>query len=725
MKIFFFYLSLVFISISFLYDSGISAERRVLIEMFTNTSCGPCYYDNTAWDIILDRYRDELSFALIRTHMWWPSNQDPFYVANKTDPAYFKDYYNFNAVPVNFLNGQTEIQRNFSSIDEMVVGFKRVVELAQKKNSILNISGSFYPKTISNFNTPVLDDSVLYEVKVQLKPDSPVGGNLVLKIAVIESNIAWDAPNGLKVHNQVLRKMVGGPQGIKIDLSNGLILVKRDTFRVSNKWELSNLEVIAWVQDSTTKEVFNCEYLSSKYGFVTNYEGLKTRFALIDTTNYFGPISLTNTGIEEDIFTVEPVKVDMPDSWQVDFCDNKGCYFGPKDYKLKPGQSVDLTFGIIADSTEAIGVGKLEITSNSLPSLKRGRLFTVINDYSPVLYLTSNSTNAQSRIENDLDYFSYDIDEYGTADPEDLKRFTAIFYNEGGNQNNSLDEKEISFLKEIMENNGNILINSKGMILSSALELALDEYSLNQDIFEQPLFEQGSFVYDYLHIEEALLTGFTFSSRGYEYDSDNAVDEIRGVKNHFISKSFFAGMKIYTSENSQRSSCLSYIVKPAPDAATMFYATNEDYKAPLNATAITFNGDYKLAFFPVPLDAIRRESDRQPLIKRIIDWLLGIIPVEHPVLSLDPVFSLLSFNPVGRNVTIKLDLPSPEVVKLKVFDINGKVIKTIANNNFSAGSYTFIWNANDNSNSIVPDGIYFIKAQAGKTSWHTKIILIK
>ena len=66
-------------------SSAIVYDSKILMELFTSTTCGPCLPQNTT----LNRYLDPMSavyagdladkWILLRYHVWWPSAGDPFY----------------------------------------------------------------------------------------------------------------------------------------------------------------------------------------------------------------------------------------------------------------------------------------------------------------------------------------------------------------------------------------------------------------------------------------------------------------------------------------------------------------------------------------------------------------------------------------------------------------------------------------------------------------------
>ncbi|NOS85301.1 MAG: T9SS type A sorting domain-containing protein, partial [Ignavibacteria bacterium] len=75
------------------------------------------------------------------------------------------------------------------------------------------------------------------------------------------------------------------------------------------------------------------------------------------------------------------------------------------------------------------------------------------------------------------------------------------------------------------------------------------------------------------------------------------------------------------------------------------------------------------------------------------------------------------FNPVTN---INFQLPRSGSVKLTVFDMLGKEVETLVNENLNAGTYNADWNASNHSS-----GVYFYKIQAGDFSEIKKMVLVK
>jgi hypothetical protein len=77
-------------------------------------------------------------------------------------------------------------------------------------------------------------------------------------------------------------------------------------------------------------------------------------------------------------------------------------------------------------------------------------------------------------------------------------------------------------------------------------------------------------------------------------------------------------------------------------------------------------------------------------------------------------------NPFNPATTIKYDLPSPCRVRIDIYDILGRRVATLADEEQVAGAHQVIWNASDKSS-----GIYFYRIQAGEYVETKKMMLMK
>jgi len=77
-------------------------------------------------------------------------------------------------------------------------------------------------------------------------------------------------------------------------------------------------------------------------------------------------------------------------------------------------------------------------------------------------------------------------------------------------------------------------------------------------------------------------------------------------------------------------------------------------------------------------------------------------------------------NPFNPSTTISFNLPYKSIVNLTVYDILGKEVETLINEEMNAGKYVKMWNAGK-----FASGVYFYKLSAGKFNVTKKMLLIK
>jgi hypothetical protein len=77
-------------------------------------------------------------------------------------------------------------------------------------------------------------------------------------------------------------------------------------------------------------------------------------------------------------------------------------------------------------------------------------------------------------------------------------------------------------------------------------------------------------------------------------------------------------------------------------------------------------------------------------------------------------------NPFNPTTSIKYDIAKNSFVKLTIYDLTGKEVETLVNNNLQAGSYEATW-----SGAKYSSGVYFAKIEAGSYKHIIKMLMIK
>ncbi len=82
-------------------------------------------------------------------------------------------------------------------------------------------------------------------------------------------------------------------------------------------------------------------------------------------------------------------------------------------------------------------------------------------------------------------------------------------------------------------------------------------------------------------------------------------------------------------------------------------------------------------------------------------------------------------NPFNPTTNIAFDLKDAGNVQIDIYDIKGRKIKSLINDNFTVGSHSVLWDGKDNNNQTVSSGVYFYKLSSGDFQATNKMIMMK
>lgn len=82
-------------------------------------------------------------------------------------------------------------------------------------------------------------------------------------------------------------------------------------------------------------------------------------------------------------------------------------------------------------------------------------------------------------------------------------------------------------------------------------------------------------------------------------------------------------------------------------------------------------------------------------------------------------------NPFNPETDIQLVLGEETPVILKIYNIHGRLVKTLVEKKLPAGAHKVHWNGRDDYGRQVPTGVYFLRLRAGEMVQTRKMVLIK
>ena len=237
---------LLSLSVSLLVGAAFSQQRMVLTESFSQASCGPCASQNPALEALMAA--NPTKVVAVKYQVSWPG-VDPMNAQNPTDvSARQGTYYNISGVPDRVMDG-TNMDVTQAAIDARYA-----------VPSPVNMTVSH----VVNSTTNTVNIVVTVTAPAVWNPS-----NTVMQLAMIERNITFtSAPgsNGETAFHNVMRKMIPSPTGTAVVASNFNAANGTQTFTFSGIaiptyiYNPNEIGFVAWVQNNTTKEVYQAGY---------------------------------------------------------------------------------------------------------------------------------------------------------------------------------------------------------------------------------------------------------------------------------------------------------------------------------------------------------------------------------------------------------------------------------------------------------------------------------
>ncbi|MFO1021049.1 MAG: hypothetical protein U0903_10180 [Planctomycetales bacterium] len=238
--------------------------RVALLELFTGTSCPPCVAADITMSGIHHHYKpDEVIVLKYHEHIPAP---DPF--ASEMTAKRFT-YYQLEGTPMGALDGKVE---------EHLSGYS-IQAPARYQNLRQQIDPGLQRTTPMQIELSGVVNQGKLKIKANVVGES-LADDLRLRLAIVENGIHFKAPNGIRLHDCVVRTMPGGVEGIapkdkKLAFETEIVLadlkssLERETARLEEKIgqlfaqpvALKNLQLAAFVQDEHSKEVLQAKLI--------------------------------------------------------------------------------------------------------------------------------------------------------------------------------------------------------------------------------------------------------------------------------------------------------------------------------------------------------------------------------------------------------------------------------------------------------------------------------
>jgi len=183
---------------------------------------------------------------------------------------------------------------------------------------------------------------------------------------------------------------------------------------------------------------------------------------------------------------------------------------------------------------------------------------------------------------------------------------------------------------------------------------------------------------------------------------------------------FKSDLWIYELETNQ----LSYIDTIQGEISYMQTWSNDNSKVAIGSALSFWGSIAPIQIYDFVNDTITILSDStMPLF-----WLGGQelkISENFDVIPLDYFLKQNYPNPFNPITSLRYDLPEDGLVNITIYDMMGRVVKTLVNGSQNAGFKSIQWNATNDRNEPVSAGLYLYTIQAGKFRQTKKMVLLK
>jgi len=258
-----------------LYSVQILAQhdRKVLVEIFTNSHCPHCpAAHNVIDDYLSGPNGDKISY--IYYHMVYPYSDDQLYIQSMEDSDARDNYYNpVAATPQGWFDGTHQGSSTgwAAALDNLVI--------TESPLKII-LSGS---RNASQFN-----------INAELTRSGSISDNdLVIHFVVVE-DLYYAGRNGISNHKQVMRKMLPTPDGQSFSINLNETKNIPQTINLDSLWDADSLSIVVFVQSTGSTTVYQSETINYSNLIVSSLENdnqLPNEFVL--EQNYPNPFNPT------------------------------------------------------------------------------------------------------------------------------------------------------------------------------------------------------------------------------------------------------------------------------------------------------------------------------------------------------------------------------------------------------------------------------------------------
>ena len=601
------------------------SQRFAFFEHFTQASCGPCATQNPVFEEV--RAQNLSSTHHLAYHTSWPGT-DPMNAINPGDVQTRVDYYGVTGVPRMHMLGGIWSGGPAAVSGDLINGVATSAPLRIKINDEVSADGEH---TVS---------------LSMIESGDITGGNLRLRVAVVEALIEYSSPpgsNGERDFPNVFREMLTASGG---DAYSPAGQGSEQTFSYSYtekaEYNSEELYILAWLQDDASQEVINSgSSLDPEWQFV---DQSTSKFQAGSSPHEF--VSVYTSDVEGSLVQLTG-ELDAPDDWSVTYEIDGVQADLPLEFSV-PGLTAEIKVIVTPGTTAGIGRATVAAESVSSEGMPSGVEYTVMSNITDLI-IDHGGVASPMIPDHEAALATAGSSTFGTIPLVFLETAAANGLLEGVNNiyNNvawtfpSITDGEVAVLADFLDNGGNLFISGQ--------DIGWDTWDTNAAANGTAATRE--FYTNYLKAD--YLGDGNAANNRLNWDLDDplygAIPGSAIVDVH--------GGNIYPDE-----------MDPIEPAAALYTYNNG------RAGAVRYeeNG-HKVVYVGVDLTMIADEGTRSLLLEVSHDWFNGVVSTEDFDQVIKEALGQSYPNPAMQTTTIPFhDLAAD--AKLVLTDVTGAVV---------------------------------------------------
>ena len=663
---------------------ALAAPRRVLFEQGTEWGCVPCYQASATIHQIRTDFGNSL--VSIKWHCWWPAGNDPWYWHNNSPQQARIQYYGVNGIPDIMIDGAGA--GNSTPPDPFTYS-----QMANSINARLALTS---PIAFSNQTGVVQGNSM--NISFDLNVETPqAGSNFRLYVVATEEDIPNNNPNGEHNNYDVFRRS-NANSGEIIDLSVAGVQHFSRSLPLDASYNIIGMHAVVFVQNGTTKEVLQADEfnIAVPYHFNFAYNGIPAAIAGANqVVNFAGTAS--NNGANSDLYNVTVTGV--PAGWAFSYTTPAGTFSGPSTMPLNPNQSAPITLALNSQGLPGPATVVIQLQSQGDPTQIIQLSFQKINGMQVLLVDDDGNDTRENFYGPSLNaagvtWARWSLTNWGPLTGQQLDDASNIVVWLCGTTNPALTPGDRTAIDTFLATGGDLFIDGPDV-----------GYSLADPSSPDYTPESAAWFQNVLHATYS--TNFVFTSTINGTAGDPIGDGLTGIV--LTSTTYATG--------------LMDGIQPGPGADAVFSFNNQPHKAAIKHD----NAGSKVVYFSFPFECLPQVSQRDLVMDRILDWF-GVTTTGVPTQAAAPVQTTLaqnSPNPFNPKTNIEYVLGQGGPVSLRVYDLNGRMVRDLVNEVQEGSRHSTEWNGKDDMGRDLASGVYFYQLTAPGVKETRRMVLTK